>query len=634
MRKTSQPAKSAKPVPGDTRAKAKNRPDLDEVPYATLARALAALRPNDDVILEQTQKLEELNRRFDVALNNMGRGLSMFDAEARLIVCNKLYREIYDLPEELARPGTTLAEIVRYHVKTETGRDDPEELEQQRKWIEHHVAELARGKCFSHTQFLKNGRIILVSNQPLAGGGWVDIQEDITEKRQAEQKIDWLARHDTLTEIANRHHFREQLENWCQAQQAGGGFALHWIDLDHFKKVNDTLGHPVGDALLKSVAKRLRAALRDSDVVARLGGDEFAILQASAGQAEATRLAKRLIHALAEPHHVLGHEVAGGASIGIALAPKDGSDPEEIMKNADLALYSAKSSGRCTYAYFRPGHARRPGNRRRLENDLPSALSKGQLALHYQPIVDLKKKTVTSFEALMRWHHPTLGTIAPGDFIPLAEQTGLIVEMGKWALHQACGDAVAWPRQVKVTVNVSPVQFENGDLYQVVKGALDASGLDPRRLELEITETVLLRDEAKVHSALHKIRELGVRIALDDFGTAYASLSYLRSFPFDTIKIDRSFMRDLDDPQRADCVAITNAVVALAKQLQMNTVAEGVETADHLRTVSMAGCEVQGFYFSKPVQASEVQAILSQVPKLLAAAERRDDLAEGHSARR
>ena len=616
MRKTPQAAKSGRLHARAPLSKPENVSDREDVPYATLARALAALRPNDDLVLEQTKQLEELNRRFDVALNNMGRGLSMFDAEARLIVCNKLYREIYDLPEDLTRPGTTLAEIVRFHVKRETGRDDAEELENQRAWIDHHVAELARGKSFSHTQVLKSGRIILVSNQPLAGGGWVDIQEDITEKRQAEQKIDWLARHDTLTEIANRHHFREQLENWFAMQQAGGGFALLWIDLDHFKEVNDKLGHPVGDALLKSVAKRLHAALRGSDIVARLGGDEFAVLQASAGQAQATRLAKRLLCALAEPHHVLGHKVTAGASIGIALAPKDGSDPEELMKNADLALYSAKTSGRCTYAYFRPEHAQTPGNRRQLETDLKSALAKGQLELNYQPIVDLNRKTVTSFEALMRWRHPELGVIEPGDFIPFAEQSGLIVEMGKWALHQACGDAAKWPEQVKVTVNVSPIQFD-GDLYEVVKGALDASGLDPRRLELEITETVLLRDEAKVHTALHKLRELGVQIALDDFGTAYASLSYLRSFPFDTIKIDRSFMRDLDDPQRPDSVAIINAVVALAKQLQMNTVAEGVETADHLRTVSMAGCDVQGFYFSKPVPASEVPAVLLQVPKRL-----------------
>jgi diguanylate cyclase (GGDEF)-like protein len=616
----SQRVKSGTPRAGNFPPKPETAAIAEASSLAALARVAANFQPNADLILSQKNQLEALNRCLDVALNNMGRGLSMFDAQARLIVCNKMYREIYALPEELTQPGTPLAELVRYHVKTETGRDSAEEIEQQRKWIENHVAELTRGKSFSHIQHLKSGRIVLVSNQPLADGGWVDIQEDITEKRHAEQQIDWLARHDTLTEIANRHHFREQLKNWYGAQQASGGFALHWIDVDHFKEVNDTFGHPVGDSLLKSVAKRLHRALRASDLVARLGGDEFAVLQAGAGRTQATKLAKRLMRALGEPHRLLGHKVVAGASIGIALAPKHGSNPEELMKHADLALYSAKTSGRCTYVFFRPEHTQASGNRRELEKDLPLALLKGQLELHYQPIVDLKQKTVTSLEALMRWRHPKQGTIAPGDFIPFAEETGLILEMGKWALHQACGDAITWPDPIKVTVNISPTQFETGDLYKVVKDALEETGLDPHRLELEITESVLLRDEAKVHEVLHKLRDLGVQIALDDFGTAYASLSYLRSFPFDTIKIDRSFVRDLDGPQRKDCVAIINAVVGLANQLKMGAVAEGVETLDHLETVSTAGCEVQGFYFSKPVQASEVQAVLSRVQKRLASA--------------
>ena len=429
----------------------------------------------------------------------MGRGLSMFDAQARLIVCNKLYSEIYGLPEELTRPGTTLEQIVRFHVKMETGRDDPDDLEKQRKWIENHVAELARGKSFSHTQHLKSGRIVLVSNQPLAGGGWVDIQEDITERRLAEQKIDWLARHDTLTEIANRHHFREQLENWFSAVRAGGGFALHWIDLDHFKEVNDTLGHPVGDALLKSVARRLRKSLRGPDLVARLGGDEFAVLQASAvREADATKLAKRLMRSLAEPHHLLGHQVTAAASIGIALAPIHGSNPEELMKHADLALYEAKSSGRCTYVVFRPEHLGSTGDRHQLEKDLQKAQAKGELEMHYQPIVNLEQGGVTSFEALMRWHHPERGLIEPGEFIPVAEETGFIVEMGEWALRQACKEATTWPEHVKVTVNLSSIQFANGDVFKTVKKALDETGLKPNRLELEITESVLLRDEAKV----------------------------------------------------------------------------------------------------------------------------------------
>jgi diguanylate cyclase (GGDEF)-like protein len=590
-----------------------------EEPLAALTRVFAALQPSTDLILEQKKQLEELNSRFEVALNNMGRGLSMFDAQARLIVCNKLYREIYQLPDELTPPGTTLAEIVRYHVKMETGCDEPEDVEKQRKWIENHVAELTGGKSFSRTQHLKSGRIVLVSNQPLTGGGWVDIQEDITEKRQAERKIDWLARHDTLTEIANRHHFREQLESWFGALRAGGGFALHWIDLDRFKEVNDTFGHPVGDALLKSVARRLRKSLRGPDLVARLGGDEFAVLQAGiVREVDATKLAKRLLRSLAEPHQVLGHKVTAAASIGIALAPKHGTDPADLMKHADLALYAAKTSGRNTYAFFRSEHLSKSGDRHQLEKDLQKAQARGELELYYQPIVNLEQGGVTSFEALMRWHHPERGLISPGEFIPVAEETGFIVEMGEWALRQACKTATTWPEHIKVTVNLSSIQFANGDVYKVVKNALDETGLKPNRLELEITESVLLRDEAKVQEVLHKLRKLGVQIALDDFGTAYASLSYLRSFPFDKIKIDRSFIRDLDGPQCADCVAIIHAVAGLAKQLQMGAVAEGVETLDHLRTVTMAGCDVQGFYFSKPVPASEVPAVLQSVPKQLA----------------
>ena len=347
MLKTSAKSKSKSPSPHDL-SKPAGVTGGAGIPLTSLAQALTALRP-DDV---QIKFVVELSRCLDVALNNMGRGLSMFDAEARLIVCNKLYSEMYALPEALTRPGTPLAAILRHYVKRETGRDDPQELERQRKWIETHVAELALGKSFSYTQSLKSGRILLVSNQPLPGGGWVDIQEDITERRIAEKKIDWLARHDTLTKIANRYQFREQLEKWSAALQDGHAFALHWIDLDHFKEVNDTLGHPAGDALLKSVANRLRKVVRGTDLVGRMGGDEFAILQAGAtDQYQATKLVERLQRTLAEPHYVLGHRVAMGASIGIALAPKDGCDPEVLMKKADLALYSAKASGRSTYAF-------------------------------------------------------------------------------------------------------------------------------------------------------------------------------------------------------------------------------------------------------------------------------------------
>ena len=582
------------------------------MPVTDLARALGALKENADEAGAHKKEIDQLNGWFEIALHNMARGLSMFDAEQRLIVCNRMYREIFDLPERLTRRGTPLADIVRYHVKRETGSDTPEDVEKQRNWIEYHVAELARGRSYSDTRHLKNGRIILVTNQPMPQGGWVDLQEDITEKCQAEQKITWLARHDTLTEIANRFHFRETLDSWFQELQPGDGFALHWIDLDHFKAVNDTLGHPAGDALLKSVAKRLRGILRGPDVVARLGGDEFAIIQSGVTtENQAAKLAKRVLRFIGEPHHALGRKMSVGASIGVVLAPSQGGDADELLKNADLALYCAKASGRGAYAFFQPERDQNMAQRWSMEADLRSALAERQLELYYQPIVELQKNEVAGFEALMRWHHPLLGMVPPSTFIPLAEQTGLIVEMGAWALKQACQEATTWPEHIKVTVNLSSVQFEPGDLYKDIKDALSFSGLSPDRLELEITESVLLRDEARTHELLHKIRSLGVKFALDDFGTAYASLSYLRSFPFDKIKIDRSFIADLANPKRKDCIAIIHAVAGLAKQMQMSTVAEGVETLDQLKTVTIAGCEeVQGFYFSKPVPAGEVQALL------------------------
>lgn len=322
-----------------------------------LAQALAALKAHTAEILERKNQLIQLNRWFDVALNNMGRGLSMFDAKQRLIVCNKLYREIYELPQRLTRPGTPLASIVRYHVKRETGRDDKEEIARQCKWIERHVAKLARGETFSYTQNLKNGRVVQVTNQPLAGGGWVDIQEDITERRKAEQKIAWLAHHDPLTQAANRIYFAKELEYALGHLQPGTGFALHWIDLDRFKEINDRLGHPVGDALLKSIAGRLLKTARKHDLVARLGGDEFAVIQAGAKtQAEAEELTKRLLSAVSAPHVVLGHEIKIGASIGAVLAPQHGGTAEDLMKNVDLALYKAKHEGRGTYAFFEPGY--------------------------------------------------------------------------------------------------------------------------------------------------------------------------------------------------------------------------------------------------------------------------------------
>jgi diguanylate cyclase (GGDEF)-like protein len=347
------------------------------------------LKTTLEELSKREKELEQLNGWFDVALNNMARGLSMFDSDQRLIVCNNAYREIYELPDALTKRGTSLADLARYYVKMETGKDGPEELASQRAWIDRHLEEIGHGKTFSHIQNLKNGRIVLVTNKPLTTGGWVDVQEDISERRKAEQQISWLAHHDPLTEIANRTHFGEALDRALQNLRPTTGFALHWIDLDRFKQINDTLGHAAGDALLQSVAKRLLASVRESDVVARLGGDEFVVLQAGVEEWNtAEELAQRLLRSMNEPHFVLGQRVVIGASIGIALAPQHGRSAEDLLKAADLALYRTKRKGRNDFAFFE--WIEQTSNKSSLDVDLSRAVDDGQLELLYQPIVDFK----------------------------------------------------------------------------------------------------------------------------------------------------------------------------------------------------------------------------------------------------
>ena len=392
----------------------------------------------------------------------------------------------------------------------------------------------------------------------------------------------------------------------------GEGLAVHWIDLDRFKVINDSLGHPAGDALLKSIGGRLIRHIREPDFVGRLGGDEFAIVQSRVTKPEqAIAFVKRILALLKEIHQLMGHQVEIGASIGIALAPEHGTTADELLKNADIALYQAKSIGGATFAIFDPAFSYQMQNRRQLELDLRVALAENQLELFYQPIRDVKRRRITSCEALMRWRHPKFGLIPPCDFIPLAEETGLILPMGSWALREACKAAAIWPQHIGVTVNLSAVQFTGCDLYETVRDALRLSGISADRLELEITESVLLRDDAQIVTTLHKLRARGVRIALDDFGNAFASLSYLRSFPFDTIKIDRSFIRDL--PQKTDCAAIMESITSLARKLHMSSVVEGVETADQLECAMDAGCdEVQGYYFNRPVPLTEIVEVLAR----------------------
>ncbi len=420
-----------------------------------------------------------------------------------------------------------------------------------------------------------------------------------------------LALHDALTGLPNRAFFANQLaQALARSRRGGTDLAVLCLDLDQFKTVNDTLGHPIGDALLRAVAERLSRSLREEDTVARLGGDEFAIIQAPIAAAEeAGALARRLVQVIGASYEIDGHQIVVGASIGIALSPTDSNSPDDLIKKADMALYRAKADGRGIFRSFERGMDARLQERRLLELDLRRAVVAGEFELYYQPILELQSGSVLAFEALLRWHHPSRGIVSPLDFVPLAEETGTIVPLGEWVLKQACTEAVGWPREVRVAVNLSPVQFRGGLLVATVKAALAASGLQPERLELEITEAVLLQDSEETLTLLRELRALGVRIAMDDFGTGYSSLGYLRSFPFDRIKIDRSFVKDLEES--ADCKAIIRVVTGLGGNLGIATTAEGVETVEQLYRLHAEGCnEAQGFHISKPLPAGEVMNFL------------------------
>jgi diguanylate cyclase (GGDEF)-like protein len=459
----------------------------------------------------------------------------------------------------------------------------------------------------------RNDRSIRVVDQPMKGGGWVATFEDITEWQQAQEQIAHMARHDALTNLPNRTLFRDQLEKALRLAKRSDQLAVLCLDLDHFKEINDSLGHPVGDTLLKEVARRLGECITEDDTVARLGGDEFAIVQfcRDCDPSAVALLASHIVETISVPYNIGGHQLVVGVSIGISLAPEDGKNPDELLKKADLALYRAKADGRGTYRFFETGMDARAQARRLLELDLRAALPRDEFEVYYQPIRDVARDRVVAFEALVRWNHPLRGMIAPVNFIPLAEETGLIVPLGDWVLRRACADAVGWSRDVDVAVNLSPVQFKNPNLVSSVKAALQASGLPAHRLELEITESVLLQNSEATLAVLHELRAFGVRISLDDFGTGYSSLSYLRSFPFDKIKIDRSFISEL--AIRDDSMAIVRAVTGLGKSLGIVTTAEGVETEAQLDLLRLEGCtQVQGYLFSAPRPAAEVEGMLSR----------------------
>jgi diguanylate cyclase (GGDEF)-like protein len=552
---------------------------------------------------------------LDTVLNNMSQGVLMFDRHARLVFCNQRYLEMYGLSPSTAKPGCTLQSLLEHRIAAGTFSGDPAQ------YVGNIRDRMGEGRTSNIVVKVGDGRVISIVNKPLAGGGWLATHEDITERQRAEERIAHMARHDALTDLPNRLLLRERLEHELKRVKRGELLAVLCLDLDHFKSVNDTLGHPVGDLLLKAVADRLRRCTREPDTIARLGGDEFAIIMTAMTQPnDAALLCRRLREAITKPYELDGHQIVIDISIGISFAPFDAAEPDQLLKNADMALYGAKADGRGIYRFFEPEMDARMQQRRELEMDLRKALVNGEFELHYQPLVDLQDNEINGFEALLRWRHPARGLVPPAEFIPVAEETGLIVPLGEWVLRQACHETAPWQGDLKVAVNLSPAQLKSRNLVEVVTSALAASGMAASRLQLEITESVLMQNTFATLGTLHQLRNLGVQIAMDDFGTGYSSLSYLRSFPFDKIKIDRSFIADLSNG--AEPLAIVHAVANLAKSLSMISTAEGVETQQQLEKLQAVGCnEMQGYFFSHARPAHEiVKLFLPQAKRAAGAA--------------
>jgi diguanylate cyclase (GGDEF)-like protein/PAS domain S-box-containing protein len=681
---------------------------------------------------ESQRRLEQEKHRLDTALNNMTQGLVLYDASARVVVCNQRYIDMYRLSTDIVKPGTYFYDIVRHRKETGSFKGSVDEF------CSTVLGNVAQGKVTKSILESADGRAVRIVNRPLPQGGWVatmeditehrlleqerdrnyaflrqiidhipsqitvkdvrdrryvlvnrvaeiqfglsndaivgktacdlfptvlaetiardddeslqsadgllldehrweskvsgnlfitskrivirdragepryiiNVVEDVTDRRRADEKIAHLAHYDPLTDLPNRVLFREQVERELQRTNRDEQFALLYIDIDEFKGINDSLGHHVGDELLKVVATRLRSCIRETDLVARLGGDEFAVIQTNAGNvADVVEFVTRIHEAIRQPYQCLGHQLSTDASIGIALAPRDGTDLDQLIKNADLAMYGAKADGRRTHRFFEPAMDARAKAQLAMQQDLRQALVDGGFEIHYQPVVDLGNDVVTGCEALLRWRHPERGMISPAEFIPVAEDTGLIVELGEWVLRTACAEAASWPDHVRLAVNVSPVQLKCPTLGLKIASALAASGLPASRLELEITEAVLIRDDEAALAILHQLRAIGVRIALDDFGTGYSSLSYLKRFPFDKIKIDRSFVSDIAEIDGSS--AIVQGVLNIAASRHMTTTAEGVETQRQKERLRALGCtEMQGYLFSAAKPGPEVRQLL------------------------
>jgi len=588
-------------------------------PFADGRTIVVSTQPRPDgswvnTHLDITER-ERLREQLDAALESMIEGIAMFDADRKLVLSNAQYADIYKIPAASITAGTSLRDIIQLGKDAGTlSGDEVERFDAAFRCLDKD-ARSARQRIA-----LLDGRFVDVTVTRNARGGIVTCHRDVTDQCLSDARIAHMALHDTLTGLPNRVLLRERLEQaMARAQRSGESVALHALDLDHFKKVNDTMGHPVGDKLLTEVAGRLTELVRATDTVARLGGDEFAIVQVGiTGPHDAAILAERVIKVLSAPFHIGGRDIVIGASVGIAMAPTNAPDFDMLMRHADVALYRSKEAGRGRLCYFESAMDDELRQRREFERDFRDAVRAGAFELHYQPLYSAPKSTITGFEALVRWRHPVLGLVAPLQFIPLAERSGLIHDLGAWVLREACETAIHWPDDIRIAVNVSPVQLQGGTFIEVVERTLKSTGLAPSRLELELTEAALLEVEAA--EVLKALRGLGVRLALDDFGAGFSGFANLNLFHFDRIKIDRSFVQGGEGRTGGQ---LLRGIAQLAQALGVDTTAEGIETEAQMQAVLGEGCsELQGFYLASPVTAQEIGRIL-----LSQASERRHERA-------
>jgi diguanylate cyclase (GGDEF)-like protein len=544
--------------------------------------------------------------RFDTALNNMPHGLCMVDLKGQVVVCNRRLRELLSLPENVTPRRLPVRALISESAAA--GALSSERAERLALALESRLAGSADGEVLIDTE---HQRMLAITVNPMAEGGAVLLFEDVTDRQMAEAKIHQLARFDTLTGLPNRAFLHDQTEAALAALKRRGPFATLFVDLDDFKQVNDTLGHTCGDALLCAVADRLRSVVRGSDMVARFGSDEFVVLQYPLGELdESAALAEQIVDVLGRAFQINGHQIVVGASIGIAVAPRDGDSADLLLKNADMALYRVKLNGRGSWQFFEQGMDVKAHARRNLQLDLRNALAADAFQVHYQPLYNLRTKRIATCEALLRWPHPERGMVPPGEFIPIAEEMGLIVEIGRLVLRKACVECARWPNDVRVAVNLSAIQFRRDDMANTIREALQAANLAPDRLEIEITESAFLDDSEITRLWLDQLQDLGVRISLDDFGTGYSSLSYLHSFPLNKVKIDRSFLQGLQASSRS--LSLLYGVARLSAELDLAVTVEGVETREQLALIARERSitEVQGFYIGSAVPAEEIRSLL------------------------